>query len=96
MKSYIRPRVTNRMQKAIQAEAKKSVQTEKEAIVRQYMKLTCIALNEQFGFGQRRLEALIAEIIRLSDISETDEEFWTHVDQRLQQLGIEFLEEEAG
>lgn len=94
MKSYIRPRVTNRMQKAIQAEAKKSVQTEKEAIVRQYMKLTCVALNEQFGFGQRRLEALIAEIIRLADISDTDEEFWTHVDQRLRQLGLEFLEED--
>nr|DAS13050.1 MAG TPA: hypothetical protein [Caudoviricetes sp.] len=84
------------MQKAIQAEAKKSVQTEKEAIVRQYMKLTCIALNERLGFGQKRLEVLMAEIIRMSDISETDEEFWTHVDRRIRQLGLEFLEEDAG
>lgn len=96
MNSYIRPRVTNRQREAIRVEMKKQAHAEQAAILRRYMKLTCIALNEQFGFGQRRLEALIAEIIRLSDISETDEEFWTHVDQRLQQLGIEFLEEEAG
>ena len=96
MNSYIRPRVTNRQREAIRVEMKKQAHAEQAAILRRYMTLTCIALNEQFGFGQRRLEALIAEIIRLSDISETDEEFWTHVDQRLQQLGIEFLEEEAG
>ena len=94
MKSYIRPRVTSRQREAIRAEAEKRVQAEPEQIVRRYMKLTCIALNEQFGFGQRRLEALMAEIIRMSDISETDEEFWTHVDRRIRQLGLEFLEEE--
>ena len=94
MNSYIRPRVTNRQREAIRAEAEKRVQAETEQIVRRYMKLTCIALNEQFGFGQKRLEALMAEIIRMSDISETDEEFWTHVDRRIRQLGLEFLEEE--
>lgn len=96
MKSYIRPRVTSRQREAIRAEAEKRVQAETEQIVRQYMKLTCVALNEQFGFGQRRLEALIAEVIRLADISDTDEEFWTHIDRRIRQLGLEFLEDDAG
>ena len=94
MHSYIRPRVTNRQREAIRAEMKKQAQMEQAAIVRRYMKLTCIALNERFGFGQKRLEALTAEIIRMSDISDSDEEFWTHVDQRLHQLGLEFLEED--
>lgn len=93
MNSYIRPRVTNWQREAIRAEMKKQAHAEQAAILRRYMKLICIALNEQFGFGQKRLEALMAEIIRMSDISETDEEFWTHVDRRIRQLGLEFLEE---
>lgn len=93
MNSYIRPRVTNRQREAIRAEMKKQAHVEQAAILRRYMKLTCIALNERFGFGQKRLEALTAEIIRMSDISETDEEFWTHIDRRIRQLGLEFLEE---
>lgn len=94
MHSYIRPRVTNRQREAIRAEAEKRVQAETEQIVRRYMKLTCIALNERFGFGKSRLGDLLHEVTQLSILADTDEEYWAHVDQRLRQLGLEFLEED--
>ena len=57
-------------------------------------KMSCIALNSLYGFGRDRLADFLSELTRLSGLAETDEEFWTHVDQRLHQLGMEFLEED--
>ena len=73
MKSYIRPSVTNRQRKALEAEAEKQVQAQTEQIVRRWMKLTCIALNGRYGFGKDRLGNLLAEVTRLSEQADTDE-----------------------
>ena len=77
----------------MEAEAEKQVQAQTEQIVRRWMKLTCIALNGCYGFGKGRLGSLLAEITCLSERADTDEEYWTHVDLRLQQMGLHFEKE---
>lgn len=94
MKCNLRPAVTNRQRKALEAEAEKQIQGQTEQIVRRWMKLTCIALNDRYGFGKDRLGNLLAEITRLSELADTDELYWTHVDRRLQQMGMPFNKEE--
>ena len=57
-------------------------------------KMSCIALNSLYGFGRDRLAGFLSELTRLAGLAEIDEEFWTHVDRRLHQLGLDFLEED--
>lgn len=59
-------------------------------------KMSCIALNNLYGFGRDRLADFLSELTSLAGLAETDEEFWTHIDRRIHQLGLEFLEEDAG
>ena len=70
------------------------MQAETQQIVRRYMKLTCVALNERFGFGKGRLGDLLQEVTQLSVLADTDEEYWTHVDRRIHQLGLDFERED--
>ena len=93
MKCNLRPSLTNRQRKTLECEAEKQIQAQTEQIVRRWMKLTCVALNERYGFGVGRLGNLLVEITRLSELADTDEEYWTHIDRRLQQLGFVFEEE---
>ena len=57
--------------------------------LRRLLKLCCVVLNEDFGFGQQRLLKFIFKVESLA--TDTDEVFWHHIDRKLiQQLKIPF------
>ena len=63
-------------------------------VMRRFFKLMCVSLNEDFGFGEKRLMRLITRISKVSAEHANDEVFWTHVDRRIEQLGLEFSKED--
>lgn len=61
--------------------------------MRRWFKLMCAALNRRYGFGHDRLMELIDEINQLSEDSEKDEIFWTHMDRLMESIGMDFDKE---
>ena len=67
---------------------------EQKDVTRRILKLTCIALNQQFGFGGKsRLAEYIKSVNALCAEAESDEIFWFHVDTALAQIGMDFIPE---
>lgn len=64
-----------------------------EHIVRRKLKIVCIALNDEFGFGAKRLAKLIFAINRISKEWDDNPCYWTMVDRRLAQMGLPFEKE---
>lgn len=64
-----------------------------EHIVRRKLKIVCIALNDEFGFGAKRLAKLIFAINRISKEWDDNPCYWTMVDRRLKQMGLPFEKE---
>lgn len=98
MKARMKPgsTLTNRqkedLQEYIHIEVAKHLQTEREGATRRLFKLMAVALNELYGFGMDRTLRLITDINeRLED---DDPVFWTHIDQRVKQIGLQFQDED--
>lgn len=71
--------------------AEEAIQKQTMQIIRRYTKTMCIALNEKYGFGTKRLCELIGTVGDISKISDYDEEYWSHIDKRLvEQLKVPF------
>lgn len=83
--------ISNKLKKAIRKEQNK----QQYQVMRRFTKIVCITLNEQFGFGEKRLQLFMAQFSRVGGLAEHDEEYWYHVDERLHQLGLDFQSEEA-
>lgn len=94
MKSLLKPEVSPRMREAIERLAEERITAETAKIIRRDHKLIAVSLNRKFGFGAGRISRMMGEITRLAEVSDTDEEFWTHIDMRLKQIGLDFEEEE--
>jgi hypothetical protein len=62
-------------------------------LTRRVFKLFCLCLNERFQFGKGRLGLVLGDVERLSKEHETDEVFWSHIDKRMEQIGMEFIKE---
>lgn len=62
--------------------------------MRRFFKLSCIVLNQEFNFGQKRLTEYINKFSELATEREKDEIFWYHIDKRLKQLHIDFESED--
>lgn len=79
MKAHIpaAARLTRR-EKQVICEYDKSVQNENFL---RYVKLSIVALHEQFDFGHDRAADFLGTISRLADEAEKDEIFWEHVDK---------------
>ena len=96
MRARLKPSaVTTKAQKKavsdlLEVEMKKQYQK----VMRRFFKLMCVSLNEDFGFGKIRLMRLISRISRVAAEHATDEVYWTHVDRRIEQLGLEFSKED--
>ena len=63
-------------------------------VIRRFLKIICVTLNEEFGFGSQRLARLILQFADIAEVFPTDEEYWYHIDERLKQLGLEFEDED--
>ncbi|MBR3445581.1 MAG: hypothetical protein IKH14_06950 [Prevotella sp.] len=67
---------------------------ERSRIIRESMKLCCLALHEAFGFGNIRLNRLINTINRLCEEKEAEDEvFWWKNDKVLEQAGLKLPKE---
>ena len=83
--------ISNELKKRLYAEQEKIMYR----VIRRFTKMVCITLNEQFGFGEKRLKLFMAQFSRVGGLAEHDEVYWEHIDERLLQLGLEFQSEEA-
>lgn len=96
MRARLKPSaITTRAQKkAIDDLLEKEMVRKHQKIIRRFFKLMCVSLNEDCGFGKERLMRLITRIKNVAEEHGKDEEYWTHVDRRIEQLGLEFTTEE--
>lgn len=63
------------------------------ALTRRVLKIVCVALNDEFGFGTERLSRLVRAVNQTTNEWHDNPCFWTSVDRRLKQKGINFEEE---
>lgn len=61
-----------------------------QALTRRVLKIVCVSLNEEFGYGAERLSRLVNSVNRTTDEWHDNPCFWTMVDRRLEQIGIPF------
>lgn len=50
---------------------------------RRMLKLACIALHEEYGFGRERLYKLVERIAEISNSRMDDPVYWQHIDKLL-------------
>lgn len=94
MKAHLGISIMNRKQyKQAVLVGNDSFRRSAEEHTRRILKIACIALNEQFGFGAERCGRFIEEVTAVSTKHIDDEVFWIHADKRLEQMGLPFLPE---
>lgn len=83
------PRISNNEKKRRKAEIKlevdkiwKEVEQEKENdLTRRILKTFIYVMHEKYGYGVKRLAALVNDFTAKMDESSTDEVFWEHIDR---------------
>ena len=78
----------------INLEVKAEYDRQGQDLSRRHIKLMCVALNENFGFGKDRLLKLVQAYGDLSAERKDDEIFWYHIDRHLEQIGLDFPRED--
>lgn len=81
----------NRLSRKQKAVIRDYVDERERDSTRRILKLVCVVLNEEYGFGAVRLSNVIRKLGELSQMD--DEVFWHHVDRKMEQLGIPFDKE---
>lgn len=87
-------KVSNSQMKALREFCDQRFREDAQGHTRRLLKIACISLNEQFGFGVERCGKFLEEVTKISEEHITDEVFWTHADKRLEQMGLPFLPED--
>lgn len=92
MQARIKPQamISKAQKKAIDEVLQIELDRQQGAVMRRFFKLMCVSLSEDFGFGKERLMRLVDRISTVSAEHAKDEAYWTHIDKRIQQLGMEF------
>ena len=90
--NYKRP-VSKRERERVRDEVGKELRKQSGDLTRRIFKLFCLALNEKYGFGKDRLQNVIQTVNHFASERELDEVFWSHVDERMKQLGMDFQPE---
>lgn len=80
MKSVIR---TECLPKEQRAAIRRACQNEIKNHNRRMLKLVCIALHEEYGFGRERLYKLVEKIAEISNSRMDDPVYWQHNDKFL-------------
>lgn len=100
MKALIRPQNTmNKRQKEclaafVEDRVKERIEEESVAMSQRFFKIAFLTLNEQFGFGAKRLCDFMGRATRVMREWDGDPEFWVHVDKRIKQIGIDNMPDE--
>ena len=64
-----------------------------EITIRKFLKAFTVRNNDRHGIGARRAVLLIEDVNR-DMVTEDPEEVWRHIDDRLEQMGLDFYERE--
>lgn len=88
MKAHIPPRqlMSNRSLQAVD----EYILEESHNVSRRLFKLVAVAANELYGFGAERNLKLSQRVGNLIIEHQDDEIFWQHVDQRCDQMGLDY------
>lgn len=89
-------KMTNAQKERIKEYAAEQFKLQSHDQAVRFMKLVCLVLNEDFGFGAQRLRTLIGGVNDLSGKrnGEWDDVFWYKVDRELKKLGLDFPDED--
>jgi hypothetical protein len=93
MKANIPTRVSNKQMAAIRKEVAKELERQEQSNIRRVFKLVCASLHEQYGFGKVRCGRVLQMVSKLAAEHENDEVYWYHIDRLMEQIGIEFINE---
>lgn len=94
----VQSRLTKKMNKDIKEQSeivvRELIAKDTQKIVRKTLKMCCVALNREYGFGKARLDKLLDTYFKL--VAEEDEDnFAYHLDKVvIDELGLKFEREE--
>jgi hypothetical protein len=97
MKAIIPHRLTKaekEMAENVIKEADAYIQDLQHKAILRVVKVACIVLNEEFGFGSQRLAKFFEEMENRGKISAENPEGWYLVDEKLHTLGLNFNDED--
>ena len=94
MKANWRRPSSKKEKERLRGEVGKELRKQSGDLTRRLFKLFCLALNQEYGFGRQRLLKATQTVNDLALNRETDEVFWKHVDDRMEQLGLMFQRED--
>lgn len=92
-KRPIPPDIKEAVKQAVEKEMDDRRLEQNRAITRT-VKMACIILNQEFGFGSKRLGKFIDELLIASNTAFEKPETWYHVDEKLKALGFDFADED--
>lgn len=87
-------RISKRQQEVLKEFCDEKFQKDSRDYTRRILKIACIALNEQFGFGVERCQRFLSEVTSISNEHMQDEAFWIHADIRMDQMKLPFEKED--
>ncbi len=88
-------KVSKSFRKEIRAKVEEEFKEQSNNMTRRIMKIFCIALNREFGFGKDRLMRPIAKVEEIGNERDQDEVFWAHVDRIVnEEIGMVWDEED--
>lgn len=96
MKAWIKPAnsVTKKQKEAVKEYIKEEMKVQQVGSTRRVFKLFCVALHEEYGFGKGRLSKVLGTVSAVCDEKKDDPVFWTHMDRVIEQIGLDFPQED--
>lgn len=89
-----RMKLDKKIQEQIKSEVRAEYDRQGQDLTRRHIKLMCVVLNNNFGFGKDRLSKLVKAYGDLGAERKDDEIFWSHIDRYLERIGLDFPKED--
>lgn len=83
-----------KMAQRVIKEVETQTQIEQDRAIFRTIKIACLILNEEFGFGAERIARFMAQVCEKGNLAVKNPEGWYHVDEKLKKLGVEFEDED--
>lgn len=91
MKAIYNRKLTKREKQACQRYIVEELQKGEHGALMRFLKVTCVVLHDDFGFGRQRLEKYIDAIDKLMTENQGNEILWDKIDEVLiDKLGLPF------
>lgn len=97
MKAHVKMPLTDAAQDLVDRvieRAEEQVNAQQKKAIGRVMKLSSLILNEEFGFGARRLDRFNQEMTERIQKAVNTPELWFYVDEKLEALGLPFPRED--